>query len=268
MKGLLYAATELRVYVSFSDGAHWQPLQLNMPAVSVRDLIVHGDDLDIATHGRGFWVLDQMSALRQLATKGAEIVASPAYLFAPGTSLALVPGAEDGTPLPPEEPQEKNPPGGVLAYYWLKSPPTTPLKLELLDSKGEVRACAASDAPVMPVDTEKIDVQAIWREPPPPPVATAGMHRFALNVKQGGGGEFGSSPAEPAPQDACTGSVPPMPPAVRGAGRRRLVALEPGGYTVRLSVDGKTYTQPAEVAPDPRGAHPYDSGNDADNHNN
>ena len=128
-----------------------------------------------------------------------------------------------------------------------------------------VRACAASDTPVKPVDTEKIDVQALWREPAPPPVATAGMHRFALNVTQSHGEEFGGGAAEPAPHDACTGSMPPKPAAARGAGRRGLVALEPGEYTVQLSVDGKTYTQPALVAPDPRGAHPYDASED-DNH--
>jgi hypothetical protein len=267
VKGLLYAATELRVYVSFDDGGHWQPLQLNMPAVSVRDLIVHGDDLDIATHGRGFWVLDQIASLRQLAAKGEEIVSSSAYLFEPGTSLALVPGGSNGTPLPPEEPQEKNPPLGVVVYYWLKSAPTTPLKLELLDSKGEVRACAASDTEVKPVDTEKIDVQAIWREPPPPPIATPGMHRFALNVTQSRGEEFGGGPSAPPPQDACSGSMPPKPAAARTGGRRRLVALEAGSYTVRLSVNGKTYTQPAEVAPDPRGAHPYDASEDDENDN-
>ncbi|MGA8939364.1 MAG: hypothetical protein WB439_09380 [Acidobacteriaceae bacterium] len=266
VKGLLYAATELRVYVSFNDGDQWQPLQLNMPATSVRDLVVHGDDLDIATHGRGYWVLDQMTALRQMAGKGAEIVSSPAYLFKPGTALALVPGAEDGTPLPPEEPQEKNPPAGVLAYYWLKDAPTTPLKLELLDNKGEILACAASDTPVKPVDTEKIDVQAIWREPAPPPVATAGMHRFALYVLQQRGGEFGGGHAEPRPHDACSDSEPAKAaPRKRGAPRRSPVALEPGEYTVRLVVDGKTYTQPADVAPDPRGAKPYD---DTENPNN
>jgi len=189
-------------------------------------------------------------------------------LFQPGTSLALVPGSSNGTPLPPEEPQEKNPPAGVLAYYWLKSSPTTPLKLELLDSKGEVRACAASDTVVKPVDTEKIDVQALWREPPAPPLATAGMHRFALNVTPSRGGEFGGGAAEPVPQDACTGSMPAKPATARGPGRRGLVALEPGSYTVRLSVNGKTYTQPAEVAPDPRGAHPYDAGEDDDNDTN
>ena len=83
-KGLLYAATELRVYVSFDDGDHWQPLQLNMPVTSVRDIIVHGDDLAVATFGRGFWVLDQMTALRQIAARGQEIEAANAYLFAPG----------------------------------------------------------------------------------------------------------------------------------------------------------------------------------------
>ena len=264
VKGLLYAATELRVYVSFNDGGNWQPLQLNMPATSVRDIVAHGDDLDIATHGRGFWVLDQMTALRQLAEKGEEIVSAPVYLFKPGTALALVPGVEDGTPLPPEEPQEKNPPGGVLAYYWLKDAAATPLKLELVDGKGVIRACAASDTPVKPVDTEKIIVQAIWEEPAPPPVATAGMHRFALNVTQRRGAGAGDHDAPP--HDACSDSEPPpAPPAVRGEGRRGPVALEPGEYTVQLVVDGKTYTQPAVVAPDPRGAKPYDASDDAGN---
>jgi photosystem II stability/assembly factor-like uncharacterized protein len=269
IKGLLYAATELRVYVSFNDGEHWQPLQLNMPATSVRDIMVHGDDLDVATHGRGFWVLDQMTALRQLAESGEQIVSAPAYLFKPGVSLAVVPGVEDGTPLPPEEPQEVNPPSGVLAYYWLRSAPTTPLKLELLDSKGAIRACAASDTPVKPVDTEKIIVQAIWEEPAPPPSAAAGMHRFALNVPQRHGEEFGGGETAPAPHDACTGSEPPPPPAhVPGTPRGGPVALQPGEYTVQLTVDGKTYTQPALVAPDPRGAKPYDASDDADNDDN
>ncbi len=261
-KGLLYAATELRAYVSFDDGDQWQPLQLNMPATSVRDLVVHGDDLDVATHGRGFWVLDQMTPLRQLAAKGAEIASSPVYLFQPGTTLSLVPGAEDGTPLPPEEPQEKNPPQGVVAYYWLKSAATTPLRLELVDSQGVVRVCAASDTPVKPVDTEKIDVQAIWREPPTPPSAAAGMHRFALHLQRRRG-EFGEAAAEAKPKDACSGVE--LTAAKQPEGNRSPVALSPGEYSVRLDVDGKTYTQPALVAPDPRGAKPYDA---ADNPNN
>jgi photosystem II stability/assembly factor-like uncharacterized protein len=257
VKGLLYAATELRVYVSFDDGERWQPLQLNMPVTSVRDIVVHGDDLDVATHGRGFWVMDQMSALRELAVSGPKIVSSPVYLYKPGDAIAAAAGGQNGTPLPHEEPQELNPPAGVLVYYWLKSATASPLKLELIDSKGAVRACAASDTPVKPVDTETINVQAIWEEPAAPPSAEPGMHRIALNVASprgfGGGGGRGQTPA--APRDACSPppGTPSAAPAVRGQ-RRGPVELQPGDYTVRLTVDGQTFTQPAKVKPDPRGS--------------
>ncbi|MFP5230051.1 MAG: WD40/YVTN/BNR-like repeat-containing protein, partial [Acidobacteriota bacterium] len=144
-RGLLYAATELRVYVSFDDGDHWQSLQNDMPVTSVRDIVVHGDDLDIATHGRGFWVMDQMSALRQIAGDGSQIVNSSAHLFRPADALSVPAGGMDGMPMPHEEPTEKNPLPGVTAYYWLKSEPAQPVRLELVDSAGQVRACAASD---------------------------------------------------------------------------------------------------------------------------
>jgi photosystem II stability/assembly factor-like uncharacterized protein len=257
MKGLLYAATELRVYVSFDDGANWQPLQLNMPVTSVRDIVVHGDDLDVATHGRGFWVMDQMSALREVAANGTKIVSSPVYLYKPGDALAVVAGSMNGTPLPHEEPQELNPPQGVVIYYWLKSASTSPIKVELIDSKGAVRACAASDTPVKPVDTEAIIVQPIWEEPALPPSADAGMHRVALNVSGSRGfGGGGRAQAAPAPRDACSppAGTPAAEPArpVRGQ-RRGPVELTPGSYTVRLTVDGQTYSQPATVKPDPRG---------------
>lgn len=260
-KGLLYAATELRVYVSFNDGAQWQPLQNNMPVTSVRDIVVHGDDLDVATHGRGFWVMDQMTALRELATHGNEIASSGVYLFKPGESLAVHPGNMNGTPLPHEEPQELNPPAGVLAYYWLKTAPAQPVKLELLDSKGTVRACAASDTPVAPVDTEAINVQAIWQQPTQPPSAAAGMHRFPLNVAAPRG--FGRGPVAPTPRDACSppaGTATPTPARPARGQRGGPVALQPGDYTVRLTVDGQTYTQPVTVKPDPRGV-PIDHAN-------
>ena len=251
-KGLLYAATELRVYVSFDDGQRWQPLQNNMPVTSVRDIVVHGDDLAVATHGRGFWVMDQMAALRQIAVNGGEIESTSAYLFQPGETLAVRPGNMNGTPLPHEEPQELNPPAGVVAYYWLKTPPTGVLKIELLDSKGTIRACAASDTPVRPVDTEAINVQAIWQQPAPPPSAEAGMHRVALNVSAP---RFGEGPrSAPSARDACSppAGTPTPPPPSRVRSQRGPAALEPGDYTVRLTVDGKTYTQPATVKPDPR----------------
>jgi len=250
-KGLLYAATELRVYVSFDDGDHWQPLQNNMPVVSVRDVIVHGDDLDIATFGRGFWVLDQMSALRQIAAHGSEIESANAYLFTPGTTFAIRQGGQDGSPYPHEEPQDKNPPAGVVAYYWLKSAPTSPVKLELVDGEGKVAACLASDTPVKPVDTETINVQAYWLVPPAPPSAQAGMHRAALNVVAPRFG-FGRRPAPP-PVDACHPAGTPAPAAARPGFGRAAPRLEPGQYTVRLTVDGKTLTQPVTIKPDPRG---------------
>ncbi|MGA9464536.1 MAG: hypothetical protein WBV28_17240, partial [Terracidiphilus sp.] len=168
-KGLLYAATELRVYVSFDDGDRWQPLQLNMPVTSIRDIVVHDDDLAVATHGRGFWVLDQMAPLRELAAHGNEIASAKTYLFVPGETFAMNQGGQNGTPLPHEEPQERNPPAGVVVYYWLKSAAQGPVKLELVDESDKVDACLASDTPLKPVDTEAINVQAYWMEPAPPP---------------------------------------------------------------------------------------------------
>ncbi|MGA7522888.1 MAG: hypothetical protein WBW84_10420 [Acidobacteriaceae bacterium] len=255
IKGLLYAATELRVYVSFDDGDHWQPLENNMPVTSVRDIIVHGDDLDVATHGRGFWVMDQMTPLRQIAADGDKIAASNAYLFKPGDALAVPQSGQDGTPLPHEEPQELNPPAGVVAYYWLKSAPAQPLKIEMVDSQGHVRACGASDAPVPPVDTEKINVQAYWEKPAQPPSAEPGMHRYALDLPQR---RFGRTSAEEAPHDACSPPPGTEKPAAHPASPgffRGPVVLPAGDYTVRLTVDGRTYTQPVTVKPDPRGSH-------------
>ncbi|MGH9607067.1 MAG: WD40/YVTN/BNR-like repeat-containing protein [Terracidiphilus sp.] len=254
-KGLLYAATELRVYVSFDDGGQWQPLELNMPVTSVRDVIVHGDDLDVATHGRGFWVLDQMSALRQIAAKGQEIESDDAYLFVPGVTYDLRAGGQDGTPLPHEEPQEKNPPAGIVAYYWLKSAAASPIKIELVNAEGKVAACLASDAPFKPVDTETINVQAYWLEPTPPPSAAAGMHRVALDIAVPRFGFGGRRGAAAPPVDACHPAGTPAPRAEGRpgpGGRRGPAGLQAGDYTVRLTVDGKSYTQPVTVKPDPR----------------
>jgi hypothetical protein len=203
-----------------------------------------------------------MTPLRQIARQGSEITAANAYLFQSGETFAIRTGSMNGTPMPHEEPQEENPPSGVVAYYWLKAAPASPLKVELLDGSGAVRACAASDTPVRPVDTETLNVQAIWQQPAQPPSAAAGMHRFALGGSAGRGFGFGGRGGGGAPVvDACTAStaVSPAPAAARGSGRggrggRGGTGLQPGEYTVRLTVDGKTYTQPVAVKPDPRGA--------------
>jgi photosystem II stability/assembly factor-like uncharacterized protein len=249
-KGLLYAATELRVYVSFNDGAQWQPLQNNMPITSVRDIVIHGDDLDIATYGRGFWVMDQMTALRQLAVQGAQIESAKAFLFKPGATHAVHAGGMNGTPLPHEEPQHTNPPSGVVAYYWLKTPPTRALTIELLDQAGMVRVCVASDKLVRPVNIETINVQPMWVQPAPPPSAAAGMHRVALDIPAERRFEGPGRPnAALQPKDACTNAVPSTTSA---PGRPGPGGLQAGEYTVRLTVEGQTYTQPVTVKPDPR----------------
>jgi photosystem II stability/assembly factor-like uncharacterized protein len=269
VKGLLFASTELRVYVSFNDGDQWQSLQNNMPVTSVREVVVHGEDLAIATHGRGFWVLDQMTPLRELAVAGQQISSANAWLFKPGETIAVRQGGQNGTPLPHEEPQESNPPSGVVVYYALKSAASKPLKLELVDPSGAVRACAASDTPVRPVDTEAINVQAYWEVPPAPPSANAGMHRFAIGGaagRGGGGGGFGRGAAAAAVHDACSPPAGAEPAVAAGGGRGRGGrgggggggrgggnVMPAGTYTVRLTVDGQTLTQPAVVKADPRG---------------
>ncbi len=249
-QGLLYAATELRVYVSFDDGSQWQPLQHNMPVTSVRDIIVHGDDLAVATHGRGFWVMDRMNALRQIAADGGHIASANAYLFKPGETFAIRPGSFDGTPLPHEDPQLQNPPAGILTYYWLKSAAAQPVKLEVVDSRGAVRACAASDTAVRAVDTETLNIQPVWAEPSQPPSAAAGMHRYALDAPSGRFG-FGRPAAAPA-KDSCTGVVVAPAPAGPGGRRSGQPALAAGEYSVRLTVDGQTYTQTVTIKQDPR----------------
>jgi hypothetical protein len=210
---------------------------------SIRDIVVHGDDLDIATHGRGFWVLDQMTPLRELAAHSSEISAAKVWLFQPGETFAVKLGNMNGTPLPHEEPQLKNPPAGVVVYYTMKTAAQQPLKLELLTSAGAVKACAASDTPVKPPDTEALNVEATWEQPSQPPSAQAGMHRFAIGET---GRRFGRG-ATPATKDACTGT----PPGTAG-GRSGGAVIAPGDYTVRLTVDGQSYTQPVTVKPDPR----------------
>jgi hypothetical protein len=194
-----------------------------------------------------------MTPLRELATNGQQILTSSTWLFKPGETYAIREGGMNGTPLPHEEPQNPNPPSGVILYYSLKSAPTTALKLELVDATGTIRACAASDTRVRSVDTESINVQAYWEQPPQPPSATTGMHRFALGgtaARSEGGGRGGQN-ATP-PQDACsTSKVVPFAPARRGPGRGQ-GGLMPGDFTVRLSVNGQTYLQPVTIKPDPR----------------
>lgn len=235
-RGLLYAGTESGVYVSFDDGDRWQPLQLNLPAASVRDLAVHGDDLIAATHGRSFWVLDGLATLRQL---DAAAVASPLRLFTPAPALRKRRGENRDTPLPPETPAGCNPPAGALIDYWLAAEPDGELTLEILDASGErVRRFRSDDPARQPEDAATY--AAYWLRPAAPPAKRAGLNRFVWDLRY---------PAPPAlrPQpsmDAVYGEDTPLEP------EGPLVL--PGTYELRLTAGGHTATASLRVEPDPR----------------
>jgi photosystem II stability/assembly factor-like uncharacterized protein len=233
-KGLLFAATELAVYVSFNDGDDWQPLRLNMPATSIRDLVIHEEDLVVGTHGRGFWILDDMSPLRQMT---AEIAASGAHLFAPRPTYRFPRNTNTDTPLPPEEPAAKNPPDGAILYYYLKSA-AGPMTLEVFDTTDMlVRRFSSTDR--APEPNPSLNVPTYWIRPFQPLATGPGMHRFVwdLHGPPAGGGGRGEYPISAIYQDT---------PGAQGEW------MPPGRYTVKLTVEGRSYTQPLLVKPDPR----------------
>jgi len=233
-RGLVFAGTELGAYVSFDDGDHWQSLQLNLPHASVRDLVIHNDDLIVATHGRGFWILDNITALRQVED---QITNMKAVLFKPAVAINVIAGSDDGTPQPRDEALADNPPNGAIIDYYLKAASAGPVILEILDPAGQmIRRYSSADTPA-PVDPDSLNIPAFWRPTAPPLSAAAGMHRWVWDLRptppvrtpgQGGGGGGGG-----------------------GFGFARPTVL-PGRYTVRLSVGGQTLTQPLIVEPDPR----------------
>lgn len=195
--------------------------------------------------------MDQMAALRQIAGQTPEITAANVYLFKPGETFAVAPGGMNGTPMPHDEPQETNPPAGVLVYYWRKSPANGLLKLELLDGSGAVRACSASDMEVRKVDTETLNAQAIWEQTAQPPSTASGTHRFALApVATRLPSDAGQQPSA----GSCAESQPASSEAANAAaqGRARVGVLPPGDYTVRLTANGQSYSQMVRLKPDPR----------------
>jgi len=230
-RGLLFAGTERAVFVSFDDGDHWRSLQLNLPPASMRDLAIHEDDLIVATHGRGFWVLDDITPLRQII---GEVSNAAAHLFRPADAINMPPGGDNGTPLPRDEPLADNPPSGALIDYYLKTNATGPVTLEILDPSGETIRRYSSEDKFPPVDPDKLNFPPFWARTPEPLPATAGMHRFVWDLR-------------PTP--------PPRPAGAGGGGGpfgRGAQPVLPGTYTVKLTVGGKSYTQPLQVKMDPR----------------
>lgn len=233
-KGLLYAGTERETYVSFDDGDHWQTLRLNMPATSIRDLIVKDDDLIAATHGRGFWILDDVTPLRQM---DEQVSTAPATLFRPQTALRIRWDMNTDTPLPPDVPACENPPDGAIIDYVLGDT-TGPVTLEILDSAGEVIRHYASTDPIEPIDP-MLAIPKYWVRPPQVLETSPGMHRFLWDVHY--------QPLPRARQEySMQAIVHDTPPTADSPW------VLPGTYTVKLTVDGKSYTQPLTVNMDPR----------------
>ncbi len=229
-KGLLFAGTESGVFVSFDNGDDWQPLQLNLPAGSIRDLVIHGDDLVIGTHGRSFWILDDITTLRQIEP-GSDT--TTARLYRPATAVRIDNDSFPGTPLPPEEPTAKNPPDGAILDYYLAQT-AGKVELDVLDRQQHVVRHFASGRneelkyPPLPIAAE-------WLKQPEPLKSSAGMHRFLWDLRWGNSGESAGEDDDPASLLAPRG-----PRAV------------PGNYQVRLTADGKTFVQPLKLTMDPR----------------
>jgi photosystem II stability/assembly factor-like uncharacterized protein len=223
--GLLYAGTEKGIHVSFDDGDHWQPLQLRLPVTSVRDVDVHGDDVVIATHGRGFWILDDVTPLRQLDDG---VAAASSWLFRPATAVRFRRSSFTGTPLPKDEPAAPNPPFGAHVDYFLKRPAEQGVSLEIFDASGALVRRFSSDDAVEPADPGTARAAPVWLPSPVTLSAEAGMHRFVWSLRH------------------------PLPEALAKSPYDDGAWVPPGRYRLVLAVDGRRHEQPLEVAADPR----------------
>ncbi len=236
-RGLLYAGSEDQVWVSFDDGDHWSSLRLNMPATSVRDLVIKDDDVVIGTHGRSFYVLDDVTALRQVTTATAS---APATLFAPATAIRFRFSKYPDTPIPPDEPWAQNPPDGAIIDYFIGAGGSGNAKLEIVESSGRViRTYSSRDTAMVPADIG--NTPRYWIRPTQVLSAAPGFHRFVWDVHYER--PVGAVSAIAYPISAAPFDTPREP--------RGPWAL-PGAYTVRLTVGGHSYSQPLTVTMDPR----------------
>ena len=235
-RGLLFAGTENQVFVSFDDGDRWQSLRLNMPATSIRDLIVHDDDIAVATHGRSFWILDDITPLRQIDDRVAQ---AAAHLFRPQVARRVRWNNYTDTPLPPEEPAGQNPPDGAILDYWLKASPRGTVALEIFDGGGKsVRRFTSEDKPD-PIDEKALRIPTYWIRPARTLSAAPGLHRFVWDLHL-------------PPPDALEHEYPisaivhDTPRGPRGPW------VPPGDYTAKLTVGADSFAQTLRVEMDPR----------------
>jgi photosystem II stability/assembly factor-like uncharacterized protein len=236
--GLLYAATERAVWVSFDDGAHWRMLQYNLPHTSMRDLLVKDNDLIVATHGRSFWVLDDVRPLRELAAKGEQRLP---MLLTPEVAWRIRRDTNTDTPLPADEPAGENPPNGAIIDYDLARDANGPVVLEVLDAAGKMLRRYSSEDPISPTQEELRTglIPPVWPQVHGPLPATAGMHRWVWDLR--------ATPPTATQHEYPISAVPHRTPL----GPEGPLVL-PGKYTVRLTVDGHSESVPLEVKMDPR----------------
>ena len=232
-KGLLYAGSENAVYVSFDEGEHWQSLRLNMPATSVRDLVIKDDDLVIGTHGRGFWILDAIQPLRQI---NPAIASSTAVLYKPENALRVRWNMNTDTPLPQEEPGGQNPPDGAVIDYYLQNNMQGEVTLEIMDAAGKlIRKYSSNDKPYKIPD---VNIPLYWIRPQQMLSAEAGSHRFLWDLRY--------TPMEEAISFPMTAIYQNTAPEINSPW------VLPGSYTVKLTANGKSYMQTFAVKMDPR----------------
>jgi photosystem II stability/assembly factor-like uncharacterized protein len=234
-KGLLFAGTEREVYFSIDDGENWQSLRMNMPATSIRDLVIHEDDLVIGTHGRSIWIMDNINPLREQVKAAA---AEKAYLFSSPVAIRVRDNMFLDTPIPPEEPTGKNPPDGAILDYMIKQN-ANEVTLEIVNTGGEiVRKYSSKDKPEV-LDTASMQYPTYWFRPAQKIETTTGHHRFIWDLRY-------APPVGAKRQHSISAVYQNTPTGPQGP------FVMPGKYTVRLTVDGKTMEQPLEIKMDPR----------------
>jgi hypothetical protein len=246
-KGLLYCGTESAVYVSFDDGDHWQSLQLNLPSSSMRDMVVHGNDLVLVTYGRAIWILDDVTPLRQIAVEPAQ---ADVRLLAPAAATRARWDVYGDTPLPIETPTAPNPPEGAIIDYYLKSAPSGELKLTIADARGKVVRTYSSVKP--PEPTLLANVPSYWFAPPAVLTKDAGQNRFTWNLRSENPkvlpfGYFGGL-LDYVEYTLADHAIPGLTPRDQPEG----ALVVPGEYTIELTAAGRSVKQTILVKPDPR----------------
>jgi hypothetical protein len=232
-KGLLFAGSETAVYVSFDDGENWQSLRLNMPATSIRDLVIKDDDIVVGTHGRSFWILDNITSLRQLVNKAKQ---KENIFYKPQTAMRIRWNNNTDSPVPQEEPAGENPPDGAIIDYYLSENANDVVTLQIKDEKNNVIRTFRSDD--KPYEIPSVNIPLYWIRPQQILSAKAGSHRFLWDLHY--------TPM----------NTPPTYPiaAIYGNTAPEFTSpwVMPGNYTAVLTVNGKSYTQTIKVKMDPR----------------